>query len=127
MNAIIENVTQIASPATNRPANRSTTDITRGARFCGIQNPQVSIHTEILEDYSEIDSSLGQNLVGVILSVLTCHLELNPGGTRDDQITVCVIRRDDAAQVELHLSLQRSRRQGIEHILLVKGKAGAPL
>jgi hypothetical protein len=71
-------------------------------------------------DYDEIDLSLGRNVVGQILSVLSQHIASSPGGGRDDTITAGVRRRDDERDVELTLSVIRSRRQGQECLLLFK-------
>src|SRR5690242_20128660 len=76
-----------------------TIDITRGARLHGICSPAVLIDAEVLEDYVEMDAALGQNLAGVVLAVLACHLEMNPGGTHHDQLTICTVRREDAVTV----------------------------
>lgn len=95
-------------------------DITRGARLIGIDRPRIAVQSDVLENYCELDSALGQNLTGVILSVLACHLGNNPGGTYDDRIEVCALRRDDAAPVEISLELHRFRDRGSEYILLVR-------
>lgn len=108
------------STITFRRIPAGSTDITRGARLMGIHGPKVSIQSEVLENYCELDGALGQNLAGVILSVLACHLDQNPGGTFDDRVLVCAIRRDDGTPVEIGLEIQRFRDCGVEHIVLVR-------
>jgi hypothetical protein len=117
---------QIKGPATTsharpKPAGEII-DITRGSRLHDICSPAVLMDAQILDDYGEIDVAAGRNLIGVILAVLACHLEMNPGGTHEDQVTVCAVRREDAATVELDLQITHRRRQGREQIFLQKGE-----
>lgn len=95
-------------------------DISRGARLHGIANTALFIEAKLLDDYAELDAGLGQNLVGVILSVLGHHLSLNPGGTHNDKISVCSIRREDVRVVEVDLGIERRRVRGCETIILTK-------
>jgi hypothetical protein len=118
---------QIKAPAATIASVRpkptvETIDITRGARLHGICSSEVIIEAEILEDFAEMDVALGQNLVGVVLAVLACHLEMNSGGTHRDQVTICTVRREDAVTVELDLQITHTRRQGRERIFLRKGE-----
>jgi hypothetical protein len=108
--------------AERQPITVRSTDVTRGARLHAIRSASVFVDSDVMEDYAEIDVALGQNLAGVILSVLSYHLGINPGGVHDDQITICAIRREDATLVELVLHIERTRRNGMEHIVLRKGE-----
>jgi hypothetical protein len=96
------------------------TDLTLGAPCFGIRGPKVLIESSILEDYAETDPSLGMNAAGMILTVLGQQMALNPGGGRDESIVVGLNRRDDGRNVELDLSLTRSRRQGQEYLHLTR-------
>ena len=106
---------------TRQTSDIPTIDITRGARLHGIRSSAVLMESEIFDSYGELDPALGQNLAGVILALLACHLEMNPGGTHEDQITICAIRRDDSTTVELNLLITRKGRQEGEQIVLHKG------
>ena len=96
------------------------TDLTRGAIQHGLRNQKVLLATEVLEEYSEIDPSLGFNTAGQILSVLTRHIQLSPGGGREENLAVSLHRREDNREVEVCLTLARSRRQGQECLQLFK-------
>jgi len=95
-------------PSTRPQHSNLTTDVSRGARQCDIK-AHVFIETEILDNYSELDPSLGQNTIGVVLAVLSCHLHMSRGGLGEDTITVCLLRRQDDRVVELDLGLHRRR------------------
>jgi hypothetical protein len=86
----------------------------------GLAGTSIFINAEMLEEYAELDAGLGQNLAGVILSVLGHHLSLNPGGTHDDKISICAIRREDARVVEVDLGIERRRVGRCETITLNK-------
>lgn len=96
----------------------AVTDLSRGAARFGIRNQKVLLETSVLDDYSECDSSLGHNTAGVILTVLSQHIAVAPGGGRDETLMVALHRRDDGQQVEVELSLTRTRRQGQECLQL---------
>ena len=88
-------------------------DLTRGASRLGIR-ARVLIEARILEDYGELDSTLGHNTAGLVLSVLSRHLATGSAGLANDMLTVCLVRRQDGAPVELDLSLCRTRAGGQE-------------
>jgi hypothetical protein len=90
------------------------------ARRSSIRGLKVLIEASVLEDYAETDLALGMNAAGVILTVVGQHVVLNPGGGRDESIVVGLDRRDDGRNVELELSLTRSRRQGQENLRLTR-------
>ena len=96
------------------------TDLTRGAIQHGLRNQKVLVATEILDDYREIDPALGLNAAGQILTVLARHIQLTPGGGRKENLSVCLRRREDDREVELFLTLVRSRRQGAQCLQLFK-------
>jgi hypothetical protein len=98
--------------------NIPVTDLTRGAVRFGIRNQKVLLDSSVLEDYSEADPNLGLNATGMVLTVLGQHVALSPGGGRDETIMVALHRRDDGRQVEVELSLSRTRRQGQECLQL---------
>jgi hypothetical protein len=116
-------MTTTASPNTNlsviKPAN--VIDISRGAYLFGIC-PQVYLNLQLVTDYAELDPNLGQNAVGVILSVLSHHLATGRAGLGDDAITVCLQRREDGQLVEVDLAVRRRRNQGRE--CLIVSRAG---
>jgi len=82
-------------------------NLARGARLFGIHPQEVCVDSEVLDDYAEPDATLGQNIAGVILSVLACHIAVNPGGFRGRPILVCLLRREDARLVEVELQVHR--------------------
>ncbi len=45
-------------------------------------------------------------------TVLACHLAIGQRGLNDDQITVCIIRREDGRMVEAELGIHRRRHAG---------------
>jgi hypothetical protein len=103
----------VTRPAT---ANRSI-DISRGASQLGIPS-RVFLEEEVLDAYAEIDPALGQNVIGVIFAVLSCHLALGQGSLGDDQMTVCLNRREDSRMVEVDLGIRRHRHAGRECLSL---------
>ncbi len=93
------------------------TDISRGACLFGIC-PRVYLNLQLVDDYAELDPSLGQNVVGVVLSVLSHHLATRRAGLGDDAITVCLQRREDGQLVEVDLAVRRRRKQGRECLMV---------
>ena len=117
------NATTIEAPrnaVATRPPVVPHTDISRGAGQFGIRNQKVMLATEVLDDYREIDCSLGYNTAGMILSVLARHIAAAPGGGRDDSFAVCLHRQEDHHDVEVHLTVSRSRRAGQECLIVYK-------
>jgi hypothetical protein len=94
-------------------------DVSRGASQFDIR-AQVFIEKELLDCYGEIDPALGKNVIGIILSVLSCHLGMGHGSLGDDQITVCLTRREDDCMVEVDLGIRRHRHEGRECMSLRK-------
>ena len=95
-------------------------DVSRGARHFSIQPQTVLMDQALLEEYAEVDAALGQNLIGVILSVLSYHLSTTPGGLSRDQISFNAVRREDALLVDVELELRRSRSGTGERLVLRK-------
>jgi len=95
-------------PRPNRP---TLIDISRGARLHQISE-QVYLDSKALDTYNEIDRNLGRNLVGSILSVVAQHVARTPGGGRDESVAVAVRRLDSGCEVDMLLTLSRSRRGG---------------
>lgn len=112
--AILEQPTSRARTAPSIPV----TDLSRGAGRYGLRHQKVLVESSVLEDYAETDPSLGLNTAGVVLTVLGQHMALSPGGGRDESILVALHRREDGQQVEVELSLSRTRRQGQECLQL---------
>jgi hypothetical protein len=101
----------------NRP---KLIDISRGARHFGIPREAVLIDQALTDEYAEIDTALGQNLVGVVLSVLSYHLSIAPGGVLHDRISFCAVRREDSVFVDVELEVLRSRNLNGERLVLHK-------
>jgi hypothetical protein len=119
------NITTIGQPQSGSTTHAPRpfvpqTDLTRGAIQHGLRNQKVLVATEILDDYQEIDQALGLNTAGQILTVLARHIQLTPGGGREENLSVSLHRREDNSEVELFLTLARSRRQGTECLQLFK-------
>ena len=95
-------------------------DLSRGARHLGLRPNVIRIESEVLDDYAELDNSIGQNTAGTILSVLGCELAVSPGGVARKTITVCLVRREDATVVELDLHVNRVCHHGNESLYLHK-------
>ena len=88
-------------------------DATRGAAQFGIRS-QVLVHNDILDDYAELDSGMGRNVVGAVLAVLGCHVA-NGGSFVDTEVlSVCLRRRQDGQPVEVVLRVSRVRRSARE-------------
>jgi hypothetical protein len=94
------------------------TNLSRGARRFAIRAGSVFIESGVLDDYAATDPALGYNVAGVILCALARRLP--SGGLGEETLAVCLLRRDDALVVELHLQLQRTHRAGIECLVLRK-------
>ncbi len=103
---------QTQSRPDRRPPVVRNMDLTRGAVHFGIRHQRVLLASEVIEDYREIDGSLGYNAAGQILSVLARHIALAPGGGGDDTFSVLLQRREDAQAVKVQLAVVRSRRHG---------------
>ena len=84
-------------------------DVSRGARNLAIRSPAVFLEWAVLKNYAELDFTLGQNVVGVILSVLYFHQAGGGPGQDPDSIIVCLVRREDQQVVELPLAIDRRR------------------
>ena len=95
-------------------------DVSRGARLRGLPANSVLMEKNILRQYSELDPTLGQNVVGAILTALAAQQAVYPGGVPDETITVGLIRREDNCEVELDLRVVRACRSGAETIFLRK-------
>ncbi|HXT13119.1 MAG TPA: hypothetical protein VN873_16290 [Candidatus Angelobacter sp.] len=121
MNTLTLNPKPTRASVNQKNTSANFTDISRGAQILGLRGPRVFVASDVLDDYCELHFDRGWNLAGVILSGLKIHLEHNPGGTYEDQFRVCAIRRDDAAPVVMNFQIERTRRAGTEHILLLKG------
>lgn len=93
-------------------------DISRGARNFGIRSVTVLIDGEVIDSYREVDEKLGHNLIGVILSVLGCHLSMAPGGIPNERISISAVRREDAVLVDIDFQIRRSRSSGGERLVL---------
>lgn len=93
-------------------------DLSRSARHLGIRPEAVFIESEVLDRYAELDTAIGLNAAGVVLSVLAAQLGVNPGGVASESVTVCLLRREDARPVEVDLQIHRLRRRGGECLLL---------
>lgn len=98
------------------------TDLSRGAGQHGLRNQKILIASDILDDYQEIDPSLGYNAAGIILSVLKRHLAVLPAVEQSDSFAACLRRRADGRKVELSLSVSRSRWRGEECLKLHRGE-----
>jgi hypothetical protein len=94
-------------------------DLSRGAAEFGIRQT-VWLDATVTEDFTELDSSLGRNVAGVVLSVLARLLTVQPDGLGEDVITACLLRREDAKPVEVDLQLNRSRYRGATLLALRK-------
>lgn len=104
-------------PATQVPAIKiKYTDLSRGASLNGLR-ASVFLEARVLEEYAELDPTLGQNTAGVILAVLGCHLAAG-NGIGDDRLSVCLKRREDGQLVEVDLMLLRRRQAGGECLYL---------
>lgn len=102
-------------------------DLTRGAVHFGLPNLQVLLPEAVLREYAECDVTLGYNAAGQILSVLSRHVARIPGGGQDDSIAVVLRRRQDDHEVQLHLGVVRTRREGTEFLHLHKiGECDVP-
>lgn len=121
MNATLEPLIPKTTPLKRASPRSKLMDVSRGARLHRL-NEQVYLDPVVLDNYSEIDPALGRNLVGCVLSVLAQHVTANPGGGADEHLPVAVRRREDGGEVELLLSLSRSRRSG--QLALVLTHAG---
>ncbi len=117
MNAMSGIITHPQADTQCKPVNRSGIDISRGATQFGIRS-RVLLQEELRDAYAEIDPTLGQNVIGIVLTVLACHLAMGQGGLSDDQITVCLIRREDDRLVEVDLGIHRHRQTGRECLSL---------
>jgi hypothetical protein len=115
---------QTTPQQSNRPATRhaatSYVDLSRGATEFGISGQTVRLDADVIEGYAELDSALGRNVGGVVLSVLSRHLAAQPGGFEGDIVTACLLRREDAEPVEVDLRLTRTRYQGTSRLVLTK-------
>lgn len=95
-------------------------DISRGALHFGIRSEAVLIDQELVDQYKEVDVTLGQNLIGSILSVLSYHLAAVSSGVPHDHICISAVRREDALVVDVDLEIRRSRGSGGERLVLRK-------
>jgi hypothetical protein len=118
MTAICNAPTQTIGAARPTEATRNI-NISRGATQLGIRS-DVFLEEDFLDAYGEIDPALGQNVIGCVLAVLACHLALGNGSLGDDQMTVCLIRRQDDRTVEVDLGIRRHRHAGRESLSLRK-------
>ncbi len=111
-----------AQPRTtsSRPPVMPQTDISRGAAHHRLADQRVYLSQEVIEDYREMDPNLGYNTIGVVLSVLRRHLAALPAVERPDTVSVGLCRRQDDRDVEVVLSVSRSRRQGQECLVLCR-------
>lgn len=119
MNTLVESSKPQISNIKRQPQRRPMLDLSRGARLLRIEE-QVHLEATIIEDYAETDPSLGFNVVGVILRVLSQHIVAAPGGGADELLSIGLCRRDDGAEVELLMNLSRVRRAGQSCLVLVR-------
>ncbi len=76
------------------------------------------IDNELVDTYAELDSSLGHNVIGAILTVVASHLATGQQFLGDDVLLVDLRRRQDGEPVEVTLSVSRSRKSGRECLSL---------
>ena len=85
-------------------------DLSRYANLFGVRG-QVHLDQRVLDNHHELDSALGQNVAGAVLSVLGCRVAR--GDIDDDrQLTVSLRRRDGDRIVEVDLAVLHRRRAG---------------
>jgi hypothetical protein len=97
------------------------TDLSRGAFYKGLDPETVFIDSSVLDEYAEIDPSLGRNLAGAVLDSLWRRMAISPC-VQLESITIAAARREDGEIVDLDLSIERLRLRG--HECLVLEKAG---
>ena len=119
MNTLLASTPVPLATLKSRTTRPTLIDVSRGARLMRIDD-SVHIDASIADDYAEIDCSLGYNVTGIVLRVLSQHLMGAPGGGGDETLTVALRRRDDGREVELHVTLSRSRRAGKPCLTLIR-------
>ena len=80
----------------------------------------VHLQDSVLEDYTESDPTLGHNVTGIVLRVLSQHISAAPGGGADELLAVALCRREDGVEIDLLLTLSRTRRAGQSCLVLVR-------
>ena len=118
----------LTKPALSQPLTHVTAlavtshplDLSRGARHYGIHPDALFVESDVLDDYAEVDVSLGENVVGAILAVLGCQREVRPLRVPDGMFSVCLLRRDDARLVEVGFHLDHVHHRGQDYLVLRK-------
>lgn len=88
-------------------------DVSFGVKHYDL-GPHVYLDERVLKDYMELDSRLGQNVAGVVLSALSCHLAAGRVAPDGGRIVVCLARRNDNRMVEVNLAVRRRGQSGRE-------------
>lgn len=114
-------MTTIENTITSLPGENSKpacdyVDLGRGAQNFGLR-AQVELERRVLEDYVELDPGLGENVAGVVLSVLSYDV-LTDGRLGDSRMTICLLRRDSGQPVEVDLGVYRRCHGGQETYVL---------
>lgn len=94
---------------TPEPA-RHYVDLSREAATFGLR-AQVQLERRVLEDHCELDPAAGDNVTGLVLSVLS-YDALMGGMLSDSRMTLCLVRRDSGQMVEVDIDVQRRCRNG---------------
>jgi len=103
-------------PKPQSPAKRIRyRNLTRDTWFYGMR-AEVLLERRVLADFHELDSDLGDDTAGVILSLLAYDLLTKPAG--DGRLTVCLVRRHDESLVEVDLMVLRRHKPHGECIYL---------
>jgi len=111
---------EISSLSGRAHTNAKFIDYSRGAVEVGIRRQMVWLDAGVVEDYAEMDPTLGRNVGGVVLSVLARHLSTEPDGGNGNIVTVGLFRREDGKLVDVDLQITRGRHQGTSRLLLTK-------
>lgn len=90
------------------------------ARHVEIRPGNVFVEPGVLEDYAEVDPSLGLNVFESILSALAGQRAACPVGVPEESVTISLLRREDAQAVELNLQINHVCRHGREFLYLRK-------
>jgi len=124
MNRTVVEATAIPPALGPRPGKIEYTDVTRGAtQFC--LRSEVFLETRVLDEFMEVDRTLGHNAAGVIFSVLQFHLA-EGRVTGADHITLCLAQKTGGRVVEVDL-LALQRHLGTGERIYLRFVAARPL
>lgn len=98
---------QSVSNASPKGPEAGYLDLSRGARRYNVRPENVWLAVDIWDEYGEVNSALGLNVAGVILSALAGGYAYCPEGMSEGMITVGLNRRRDDELVEVDLQIHR--------------------